>query len=90
MAFFGNTFSRQDAVHIMAGTFILVSLALYYWVSEGFLIVVAFVGANLFQYGFTGFCPAALIFGFMGLPDATCAIRDVKPVVYASESKSPA
>eukprot|EP01040_Poterioochromonas_malhamensis_P008642 gene8642-9352_t len=62
--------TRQDAVHMMAGIFILVSLALYYWVSEWFLIVPAFVGANLFQYGLSGFCPAATIFGMLGLPDA--------------------
>ncbi len=62
--------TRQDAVHMMAGIFILVSLALYYWVSEWFLIFPAFVGANLFQYGLSGFCPAATIFGMLGLPDA--------------------
>lgn len=63
---------RQNAVHIMAGTLIMLSLGLGYFVNHGFFIVTGFVGANLFQYGFTDFCPAVLIFGLLGLPDAEC------------------
>ncbi|MFW5698509.1 MAG: YgaP family membrane protein [Planctomycetota bacterium] len=49
-----------DAVHAIAGVFILGSLALGYWVHPAWFLFTAFVGLNLFQYGFTGFCPLAL------------------------------
>ena len=53
--------SRQmkavDWVHVIAGLFILGSLALGIWVHAYWFFFTAFVGANLFQYGFTGFCP---------------------------------
>lgn len=61
--------SRQSAVHVFAGVMILGSLALGHWVSPWWLLFTAFVGLNLFQYGFTGLCPADIVFGLMGLPD---------------------
>ena len=51
----------NDWIHVIAGTFILASLALGTWVHPYWYILTAFVGANLFQYGFTKFCPMALI-----------------------------
>jgi hypothetical protein len=53
--------SVTDKVHVVAGTFIMVSLALGWWVHPGWYLFTAFVGLNLFQYGLTGFCPMALI-----------------------------
>lgn len=50
-----------------AGTVILLSLALGVWVAPGWLWVTAFVGANLLQSAFTGFCPLALILRKLGL-----------------------
>ena len=52
-------------VRLFAGTFILVSLALGVpgspvFVSTWWLAFTAFVGANLLQASFTGFCPAAI------------------------------
>ncbi|TXT24548.1 MAG: hypothetical protein FD134_1499 [Gallionellaceae bacterium] len=49
-------------VHIVAGTFILLSLLLAVegsplFVSRYFFLLTAFVGLNLFQSGFTNFCP---------------------------------
>jgi hypothetical protein len=44
-----------------AGTMILVSLLLAHFVSPAWLWLTAFVGANLLQSAFTGFCPLALI-----------------------------
>ena len=44
-----------------AGTVVLVSLALAVWQSPYWLWVTAFVGANLLQSSFTGFCPLAKI-----------------------------
>jgi len=87
-----GSLSRVDAVHLMAGTFILVSLALYYWVSEWFLIIPAFVGANLFQYGLTGACPAEYVFGkLLGLPcpcDENYNPMATKPIPTESPTES--
>lgn len=56
-----RTMRTVDWVHVMAGVFILGSLALGTWVHRGWYGFTAFVGLNLFQFGFTGFCPLALI-----------------------------
>lgn len=55
------------AVMAFAGVMILVSLALAYYVSPLWLWLAAFVGANLLQASFTGFCPAAMIMRKLGL-----------------------
>jgi DUF2892 family protein len=44
-------------LRLIAGTFVLVSLALGYWVSPYWFLFTAFVGLNLFQSGFTNWCP---------------------------------
>jgi hypothetical protein len=48
-------------VRVLAGTMILGSLALAHWVSPWWLLLTAFVGVNLIQSAFTGFCPAEII-----------------------------
>ncbi len=48
-------------VFAFAGTVILASLALGVWVSPWFFALTAFVGANMLQAAFTGFCPLASI-----------------------------
>jgi hypothetical protein len=64
---------RRSAVNIdravltLAGTLVLLSLAIAWLVSPYWLLLTAFVGANLFQAAFTGFCPAAIIFRKLGL-----------------------
>ncbi|MDE2233927.1 MAG: DUF2892 domain-containing protein [Gammaproteobacteria bacterium] len=45
----------------IAGSLVLVSLALGYWLSPYWLWLTAFVGANMLQASFTGFCPLAKI-----------------------------
>jgi hypothetical protein len=57
----------ENGVRVMAGTFILVSLGLARWVSPWWLLFAAFVGVNLIQSAFTGFCPAATILRKLGL-----------------------
>jgi len=52
----------------IAGTFILISLALSQLHSPNWLWFTAFVGANLLQAGFTGFCPLAIILKKTGCP----------------------
>lgn len=59
------------AVFALAGTMILVSLALYWFVSPYWLLLTAFVGANLLQSAFTGFCPAAIVFRLLGIKPGT-------------------
>ena len=54
-----------------AGIMVLVSLILTYWVHPGFVWLTAFVGANLFQSAFTGFCPAAKLFKKIGIRSGT-------------------
>jgi Inner membrane protein YgaP-like, transmembrane domain len=57
------------AVLTLAGSMVLISLALAWLVSPNWLILTLFVGANLFQSAFTGFCPAAIVFRRLGLKD---------------------
>lgn len=49
-------------VRRIAGIFVLVSLALGYWVSPWFFLFTAFVGLNLFQSSLTKWCPVEGIF----------------------------
>lgn len=44
-----------------AGSVVLLSVALAHFVSPWWLLLTLFVGANLLQSAFTGFCPLALI-----------------------------
>ena len=55
------------AVFALAGTMVLASLVLGWLVSPYWLLLAAFVGANMLQAAFTGFCPAAMIFNKLGL-----------------------
>ena len=51
----------ENSIRLMAGTMILLSLALYYFVSPYWLFLTAFVGFNLVQSSITRFCPAEMI-----------------------------
>ncbi len=51
----------------IAGTFVLVSLALGYWVSPYWYLFTAFVGLNLVQSSFTWFCPMEHLFARLGV-----------------------
>lgn len=64
--------TTDRAIRIMAGAFILISLALGVegsplFFSKNFLWLTVFVGANLFQSGFTRFCPAEMIMVKLGM-----------------------
>jgi hypothetical protein len=50
-----------------AGSMILLSLALGVFVSPNWFWLTAFVGANLLQSSFTGFCPLAILLGKLGV-----------------------
>ena len=57
------------AVMTFAGTVILLSLALSQWHSPYWLLLTAFVGLNLLQSAFTGFCPPSLLLSKLGWLD---------------------
>lgn len=57
----------EGGVRILAGTLVLISVVLTLSVSPWWLILAAFVGLNLIQSAFTGFCPAEMILGKCGL-----------------------
>lgn len=54
-------------VFAFAGVMILLSLVLGYTVSPYWLLLAAFVGLNMFQAAFTGFCPLAMILRKLGV-----------------------
>jgi hypothetical protein len=65
----------SDWIHIFAGTFILLSLSLGVEASPIFhssywLLFTAFVGLNLFQFGFSKFCPLGSILKKFGIPES--------------------
>ena len=54
-------------VMAFAGTFILMSVGMSIWHSQNWLWLTGFVGLNLFQAAFTGFCPLAIILKKLGV-----------------------
>ena len=58
----------ERALRAIAGFLVLLSLGLGYWVSPYWLLFTAFVGLNLFQSGFTNWCPMMTILRRLGLP----------------------
>ncbi|WP_395791637.1 DUF2892 domain-containing protein [Aquimonas sp.] len=62
------------AIFAFAGVLILLSVALSHYVSPWWLLLTLFVGANLLQASFTGFCPAAMVFSKLGVKSG-CAFK---------------
>ncbi len=59
--------SLERSITAFAGFMVLLSVALTYFVHPGFVWLTVFVGANLFQSSFTGFCPAAMVMKKFGI-----------------------
>lgn len=64
--------NTERIIRILAGSVVMLSLALGYhgspiFVSEWFLALTAFAGFNLFQSGFTGFCPPEKLLKKLGV-----------------------
>lgn len=59
--------SLDRAIMAFAGAMVLLSLALTHFVSPWFWLLTAFVGLNLLQSAFTGFCPAGMLMKRMGI-----------------------
>ena len=60
----------ERMLRIIAGAFVLASLALGTWVNHNWYWFTAFVGANLFQSGFSGWCPMITILKKLGFKEA--------------------
>ncbi|MEJ2140075.1 MAG: DUF2892 domain-containing protein [Gammaproteobacteria bacterium] len=59
--------SLERSVEAFAGFMVLLSVVLTVFVHPGFIWLTVFVGANLFQQAFTGFCPAAMVMRKFGI-----------------------
>jgi hypothetical protein len=57
----------ENAIRILAGTMVLISITLAHFVSQWWLLLAAFVGVNLIQSALTGFCPAENILRALGI-----------------------
>jgi hypothetical protein len=59
--------TTESLVRIFAGTMVLVSTALIYFISPWWLLLSVFIGANLIQSAFTDFCLPEILFRKLGL-----------------------
>ena len=59
--------SLERSIMAFAGFMVLLSLVLTAFVHHNCMWLTAFVGANLFQSAFTGFCPAAMVLRKLGV-----------------------
>jgi len=57
-------------LRMIAGAFVMLSLALGYWVSPYSYLFTGFVGLNLFQSAFTNWCPMMTILRKLGVKDS--------------------
>lgn len=59
----------NEALRAVAGSFVVISVALGYFVNPWFFAFTAFVGLNLFQSAFTKACPMMSLLRKVGVPD---------------------
>lgn len=59
----------ENGVRIFAGIMILASVLLVATVSKWWLLFTAFIGVNLIQSAFTGFCPATKLMKLFGMKE---------------------
>ncbi len=63
----------ERGLRMIAGTFVLGSVTLGYFVSPYWLLLTGFVGLNLLQSAFTNWCPMVWVLSKLGLPPCTIA-----------------
>lgn len=68
----------ERALIRFAGFMVMLSVVLTLYVSPWFWLFTAFIGLNLFQYSFTGFCPAAMVMKRLGIGNAACVAKGAK------------
>ena len=64
----------ERGLRLMAGTMVVLSLALGHFLSPYWLWLTVFVGLNLVQSAFTNWCPAMAILRTIGLKDDSCSV----------------
>ncbi len=62
----------ERSLRLLAGTIILITVALGHFVSPYWYLFTAFVGLNLLQSAFTNWCPAMYILRKLGLKETSC------------------
>lgn len=63
---------------VFAGSMVLLSVLLTYFVHPNFVWLTVFVGANMVQSAFTGFCPAVMVMKKLGMQteaQQACSVR---------------
>lgn len=60
-------------LRLIAGTFVLITVLLGYYVSPYWFLFTGFVALNLIQSAFTNWCPMMAILRKIGVEDASCA-----------------
>lgn len=69
-------------IRVLAGCMVLLSITLAHFHSEWWLCFTAFVGLNLIQSAFTGFCPPVLLARKLGWisDEASCAVKGAEKI----------
>ncbi|HVZ66451.1 MAG TPA: DUF2892 domain-containing protein [Lacunisphaera sp.] len=62
-------------IRVLAGSMVLLSVLLVYFVSPWWLLLTCFVGLNLIQSAFTGFCPPSIVLRKLGWLDEAGTIH---------------
>jgi hypothetical protein len=65
----------ESFIRVLAGSVVLLGVALAHFVSPWWLLLPAFAGLNLIQSAFTGFCPPSLLLAKLGWLDADGVIH---------------
>jgi len=71
--------SIERYLRLIAGFFVMLSVALGYWVNPAWFLFTAFVGANLFQSAFTKWCPMITILQKLGVESSERQVQGVAP-----------
>ena len=65
----------ESFIRVLAGSVVLLGVALSHFVSPWWVLLPAFAGLNLIQSAFTGFCPPSLLLAKLGWLDAEGVIH---------------
>jgi hypothetical protein len=71
----------ESLVRVVAGSLVLVSLVFAYYLNPWWLILAGFVGLNLVQSAFTGFCPAEIILRKLGFGEKPSTSAPTAPTL---------
>lgn len=63
----------ENGIKVLAGSMVLLSVLLTQFVHPAFMWLTVFVGANLLQSAFSGFCPAVFFLKIAGCKEASCS-----------------